>query len=111
MAFFRCIICLFSLREEDEIIKTECLHFFHKQCLGRYITNMQVSNHKSHPLIKILCLKVVDVAPLMALSIQETYQEQKEELLAQNSNVTVNKFQLTCPVCREPIGATHPKHC
>merc|ERR1712156_59636 len=71
----RCIICLFSLQEEDEIIKTECLHFFHKQCLGRYITNMQ-----------------------------ETYQEQKEELLAQNSNVTVNKFQLTCPVCREPIG-------
>ena len=49
--------------------------------------------------------------PGLALSIQETYQEQKEELLAQNSNVTVNKFQLTCPVCREPIGATHPKHC
>jgi len=71
----RCIICLFSLQELDEITKTECLHFFHKHCLGRYITNMQ-----------------------------ETYKEQKEELLAQNSNVTVNKFQLSCPVCRETIG-------
>ena len=40
--FFRCIICLFSLQELDEITKTECLHFFHKHCLGRYITNMQV---------------------------------------------------------------------
>jgi len=71
----RCIICLFSLQELDEITKTECLHFFHKHCLGRYITNMQ-----------------------------ETYKEQKEELLSQNSNVTVNKFQLSCPVCRENIG-------
>jgi len=71
----RCIICLFSLQELDEITKTECLHFFHKHCLGRYITNMQ-----------------------------DTYKEQREELLAQNSNVTVNKFQLSCPVCRETIG-------
>ena len=88
---FRCIICLFSLQELDEITKTECLHFFHKHCLGRYITNMQV------------CSSWVDQFDVQFT--QETYKEQKEELLSQNSNVTVNKFQLSCPVCRENIGA------
>jgi len=71
----RCIICLFSLQEEDEITKTECLHFFHKHCLGRYITNSQ-----------------------------ESYAQQRAERLAQNSNLTVKEFQLCCPVCRESIG-------
>ena len=42
----------------------------------------------------------------LSLTFQETYREQKEELLAQNSNVTINKFQLSCPVCRETIGNT-----
>ena len=88
---FRCIICLFSLQELDEITKTECLHFFHKHCLGRYITNMQV------------CISLVRQSDVQFT--QETYKEQKEELLSQNSNVTVNKFQLSCPVCRENIGA------
>ena len=37
----RCIICLNNIQEEDQFMKTECLHFFHKHCLGRYITNMQ----------------------------------------------------------------------
>ena len=37
----RCIICLYNIQEEDQFMKTECLHFFHKHCLGRYITNMQ----------------------------------------------------------------------
>ena len=54
-------------------MKTECLHFFHKHCLGRYITNMQ-----------------------------QTYDEQKSE--AQKSNISIKDFQVTCPVCREPIG-------
>ena len=39
----RCIICLNNIQEEDVFMKTECLHFFHKHCLGRYITSMQVS--------------------------------------------------------------------
>ena len=26
----RCIVCLYSILEEDAIVKTECLHFFHK---------------------------------------------------------------------------------
>ena len=38
----RCIICLNNIQEEDVFMKTECLHFFHKHCLGRYITTMQV---------------------------------------------------------------------
>jgi len=71
----RCIICLTNIKEEDEFMKTECLHFFHKHCLGRYITNMQ-----------------------------ETYSEQVAEALSQNSNVTVKDFCVTCPVCREAIG-------
>jgi len=71
----RCIICLTNIREEDEFMKTECLHFFHKHCLGRYITNMQ-----------------------------ETHSEQVAEALSQNSNVTVKEFSVTCPVCRETIG-------
>jgi len=70
-----CIICLFNLQEEDQITKTECLHFFHKHCLGRYITNMQ-----------------------------ETYEEQRAEALSQNNNITVKEFVLSCPVCRETIG-------
>jgi len=37
----RCIICLNNIQEQDQFMKTECLHFFHKHCLGRYITNMQ----------------------------------------------------------------------
>merc|ERR1719228_107699 len=37
----RCIICLNNIQEEDVFMKTECLHFFHKECLGRYITTMQ----------------------------------------------------------------------
>jgi len=37
----RCIICLNNIHEEDHFMKTECLHFFHKHCLGRYITNAQ----------------------------------------------------------------------
>lgn len=56
-------------------MKTECLHFFHKHCLGRYITNMQ-----------------------------DSYSEQVAETQAQNSNVTVKEFCVTCPVCREAIG-------
>ena len=38
----RCPICLNNIKEEDVFMKTECLHFFHKSCLGRYITTMQV---------------------------------------------------------------------
>ena len=38
----RCPICLNNIQEEDVFMKTECLHFFHKSCLGRYITTMQV---------------------------------------------------------------------
>ena len=38
----RCIICLNNIQEEDVFMKTDCLHFFHKHCLGRYITTMQV---------------------------------------------------------------------
>jgi len=71
----RCIICLCNIQEEDQFMKTECLHFFHKHCLGRYITNMQ-----------------------------ESYTEQVAETLAQNSNVTMKEFRVTCPVCRETIG-------
>jgi len=71
----RCIICLNNIQEDDAFMKTECLHFFHKHCLGRYITNMQ-----------------------------ETYEEQKAEALSQNSNITFKDFVLTCPVCRETIG-------
>ena len=41
----RCIICLNNIQEEDQFMKTECLHFFHKHCLGRYITNAQVMFH------------------------------------------------------------------
>jgi len=40
----RCIICLNNIQEEDQFMKTECLHFFHKHCLGRYITNAQESH-------------------------------------------------------------------
>jgi len=36
----RCIICLNNIQENDQFMKTECLHFFHRHCLGRYITNM-----------------------------------------------------------------------
>jgi len=71
----RCIICLSNIKEEDEFMKTECLHFFHKHCLGRYITNMQT-----------------------------TFSELAAEALSQNSNVTVKEFCVTCPVCREAIG-------
>jgi len=71
----RCIICLCSLQEEDQITKTECLHFFHKHCLGRYITSMQAS-----------------------------YAEQRAESMLQNNNITVKEFVLSCPVCREVIG-------
>jgi len=71
----RCIICLFNIQEDDQFMKTECLHFFHKHCLGRYITNMQ-----------------------------ENYTEQVAEALADNSNVTVKEFCVACPVCRETIG-------
>jgi len=71
----RCIICLSNIKEEDDFMKTECLHFFHKHCLGRYITNMQ-----------------------------ETYSEQVAEAMSQNSNITVKDFTVTCPVCREIIG-------
>ena len=43
----RCIICLNNIQEDDVFMKTECLHFFHKHCLGRYITTMQeVHNDK-----------------------------------------------------------------
>jgi len=71
----RCIICLSNIQETDQFMKTECLHFFHKHCLGRYITNMQ-----------------------------DTYSEQVAEAIAQNSNVSVKDFCVTCPVCRETIG-------
>ena len=37
----QCIICLNNIQEEDHFLKTECLHFFHKHCLGRYITSSQ----------------------------------------------------------------------
>jgi len=71
----RCIICLSNIKEEDQFMKTECLHFFHKHCLGRYITNMQ-----------------------------ETHAEQIAEAQGQNSNNSVKDFKVTCPVCRETIG-------
>ena len=43
----RCIICLNNIQEEDVFMKTDCLHFFHKHCQGRYITTMQVRLHFS----------------------------------------------------------------
>ena len=81
------------LKEEDQFMKTECLHFFHKHCLGCYITNMQVFAHFDSKHESVL-----------TLTSQDTYSEQVAEAVSQNSNVTVKEFCVTCPVCRETIG-------
>jgi len=70
----RCIVCLYSILEEDAIVKTECLHFFHKHCLGRYITSMEAA-----------------------------HAEQVAEAASTNTTTTP-EFRVTCPVCRETIG-------
>ncbi|XP_023348078.1 E3 ubiquitin-protein ligase RNF25 isoform X2 [Eurytemora carolleeae] len=71
----QCIICLNNIQEDDQFLKTECLHFFHKHCLGRYIT-----------------------------SSQRGYEEDRREAERQNKHTTIMQFILTCPVCRENIG-------
>lgn len=70
----KCIICLNNIEENDEFTKTECLHFFHKRCLGRYITNMQ-----------------------------ESYEAERAEAAINNKGSTPKELELVCPVCREGI--------
>ena len=81
----RCIICLNNIQEEDVFMKTECLHFFHKHCLGRYITTMQVR---------------LQLPPSRTYNkyVQEVYKEKVLE--AQKSNATIDDFEVSCPVCR-----------
>ena len=81
----RCIICLNNIQEEDVFMKTECLHFFHKHCLGRYITTMQVR---------------LQLPPSRTCNkyVQEVYKEKVLE--AQKSNGTIDDFEVSCPVCR-----------
>jgi len=71
----QCIICLNTIQEEDSFMKTECLHFFHKHCLGRYITNMR-----------------------------QDYERERKEAEREKKHSTVKDFVVTCPVCREKIG-------
>lgn len=70
----QCIICLNTIQEEDVFMKTECLHFFHKHCLGRYITNMQ-----------------------------KDYEKECKEAAAERKHSTLKEFEVTCPVCRDNI--------
>lgn len=71
----QCIICLNNIQEDDVFMKTDCLHFFHKHCLGRYITNM----HKD-------------------------YEENRRLAEVENKHRTVQEFAVHCPVCREKIA-------
>ena len=83
----RCIICLNNIQEEDQFMKTECLHFFHKHCLGRYITNAQVYN-------QILICILINIH----FAFKESHKEQVVE--AQKNTMSVKDFKVLCPVCR-----------
>ena len=57
-------------------MKTECLHFFHKHCLGRYITNMQ-----------------------------QTYDEQKSEAQRSNNTIKDFQVRVTTKIFEDFGGA------
>jgi len=70
----QCCICLNNIEEDDQFLKTECLHFFHRHCLGRYIT-----------------------------SVKKDYEEEVKRIEQENKHSTIKPFTLCCPVCREVI--------
>ncbi|KAA0194841.1 hypothetical protein HAZT_HAZT005199 [Hyalella azteca] len=68
-----CTICLYHFHPSDHFTKTQCFHYFHKHCMGRYIKNCELT---------------------YAASVAE---QQLAPWQAQP------QLQLICPVCREPI--------
>ncbi|KAB7499977.1 E3 ubiquitin-protein ligase RNF25 [Armadillidium nasatum] len=69
-----CAICLFLFTDNDHFTKTKCFHYFHSNCLGRYILN---------------CEETAAV------------EERENQLPAWMAR---EKRHLLCPVCREPLN-------
>lgn len=69
-----CTICCEHFTEEDMFTKTDCYHYFHNNCLQRYITHQ--------------------------LGVQE--QEKKSHI--QHTEINEDDKKIKCPVCREEIS-------
>ncbi|XP_023216413.1 E3 ubiquitin-protein ligase RNF25-like [Centruroides sculpturatus] len=59
----QCAICLYGFAEGDDLIKTECFHYFHSHCLARYVLHVgesfkemeSVSSHQTEDIPKVVC--------------------------------------------------------
>ncbi|XP_067136828.1 E3 ubiquitin-protein ligase RNF25 [Centruroides vittatus] len=43
----QCAICLYGFAEGDDLIKTECFHYFHSHCLARYVLHVGESSKET----------------------------------------------------------------
>ncbi|XP_034046830.1 E3 ubiquitin-protein ligase RNF25 [Thalassophryne amazonica] len=71
-----CVICLYGFKEGEMFTKTNCYHYFHSHCLGRYVSHSE----------------------------RELRQREKE-LEEDKTRERTKQQELTvvCPVCREPL--------
>ena len=39
-----CTVCLLDIVEEDSFVRTNCYHYFHSVCIGRYVEHARMSS-------------------------------------------------------------------
>ncbi|TKS91278.1 E3 ubiquitin-protein ligase RNF25 [Collichthys lucidus] len=71
-----CVICLYGFKEGETFTKTNCYHYFHCHCLGRYVSHSESELRQR----------------------EKELEEDKTRDRADDEELTV-----VCPVCREPL--------
>ncbi|XP_066579257.1 E3 ubiquitin-protein ligase RNF25 [Amia ocellicauda] len=72
-----CVICLYDFKEGEVFTKTQCYHYFHSHCLGRYATHSESE-------------------------LRHRLQERKEDKTLNTK--LAEELTVVCPVCREPLA-------
>ena len=94
----QCVVCLENFELGQPFTRTPCYHYFHCQCLLRYVTHCLAQ------------LKADDEEQQSHSSMRHQQpQEQKQVICKGNFSWILDVFyhwiQVVCPVCREPISS------
>ncbi|KAM3864029.1 E3 ubiquitin-protein ligase RNF25 [Diretmus argenteus] len=71
-----CVICLYGFKEDEAFTKTNCYHYFHSHCLGRYVRHSEGE-------------------------LRQREKELEEDKTRERDHQ--QELTVVCPVCREPL--------
>ncbi|XP_049417958.1 E3 ubiquitin-protein ligase RNF25 [Epinephelus fuscoguttatus] len=72
-----CVICLYGFKEGETFSKTNCYHYFHSHCLGRYASHSE-------------------------MELRQREKELEEDKTRERTDY--QELTVVCPVCREPLS-------